>query len=157
MWDPPRPGLEPVSPALAGGLSTTAPPGKPLFLFILTKSLCLCETYSTTIHVFSDLRTLRFGRSWGSLITVKGLFLSRIQFNKDSLHPLPAILIEKNCFSVVLAFLVITVGPQVFHIRHPNWKQKFDKRYKDFKRSDWPWNIAKITKTSYVKTTLSSY
>ena len=30
MWDPPRPGLEPVSPALAGGLPTTAPPGKPL-------------------------------------------------------------------------------------------------------------------------------
>ena len=30
MWDLPRPGLEPVSPALAGGLSTTAPPGKPL-------------------------------------------------------------------------------------------------------------------------------
>ena len=28
-WDPPRPGLEPASPALAGGLSTTAPPGKP--------------------------------------------------------------------------------------------------------------------------------
>ena len=30
MWDPPRPGLESVSPALAGGFSTTAPPGKPL-------------------------------------------------------------------------------------------------------------------------------
>ena len=29
MWDPPRPGLEPVSPALAGRFSTTAPPGKP--------------------------------------------------------------------------------------------------------------------------------
>ena len=29
MWDPPRPGLEPVYPALAGRLSTTAPPGKP--------------------------------------------------------------------------------------------------------------------------------
>ena len=28
-WDLPRPGLEPVSPALAGRLSTTAPPGKP--------------------------------------------------------------------------------------------------------------------------------
>ena len=28
-WDPPRPGLEPVSPAPAGRLSTTAPPGKP--------------------------------------------------------------------------------------------------------------------------------
>ena len=30
MWDPPRPGLEPVSSASAGRLSTTAPPGKPL-------------------------------------------------------------------------------------------------------------------------------
>ena len=32
MWDPPRPGSEPVSPALAGRLSTTAPPGKPWVL-----------------------------------------------------------------------------------------------------------------------------
>ena len=29
MWDLPKPGLEPVSPALAGRFSTTAPPGKP--------------------------------------------------------------------------------------------------------------------------------
>ena len=29
MWDLPIPGLEPVSPALAGRFSTTAPPGKP--------------------------------------------------------------------------------------------------------------------------------
>ena len=34
MWDPPRPGLEPMSPALAGRLSTTAPPGKPPFFFL---------------------------------------------------------------------------------------------------------------------------
>ena len=33
MWDLPRPGLKPVSPALAGGFSTTAPPGKPGFAF----------------------------------------------------------------------------------------------------------------------------
>ena len=30
MWDLPRPGLEPVSPALAGGFLTTVPPGKPI-------------------------------------------------------------------------------------------------------------------------------
>ena len=30
MWDLHRPGLEPVSPALAGRFLTTAPPGKPL-------------------------------------------------------------------------------------------------------------------------------
>ena len=46
MWDPPRPGLEPVSPALAGRLSTTAPPGKPpVFVFkarrAWTFGLCL--------------------------------------------------------------------------------------------------------------------
>ena len=34
MWDLPRPGLEPVSPALAGRFSTTAPPGKPEHLFL---------------------------------------------------------------------------------------------------------------------------
>ena len=51
MWDPPRPGLEPVSPALAGGFSTTAPPGKPnrtllnslmFFLFPSTSVICGC-------------------------------------------------------------------------------------------------------------------
>ena len=35
MWDLPGPGLEPVSPALAGGFLTTAPPGKPSLLFNL--------------------------------------------------------------------------------------------------------------------------
>ena len=30
MWDLPRSGLEPVSPELADGFLTTAPPGKPL-------------------------------------------------------------------------------------------------------------------------------
>ena len=33
MWDLPRSGLEPVSPALAGRFSTTAPPGKPYLVF----------------------------------------------------------------------------------------------------------------------------
>ena len=32
MWDLPGPGLEPVSPALAGGFLSTVPPGKPNIL-----------------------------------------------------------------------------------------------------------------------------
>ena len=36
MWDLPRPGLEPVSPALAGGFLTTAPPGKTAFFFFFS-------------------------------------------------------------------------------------------------------------------------
>ena len=39
MWDLPRPGLEPVSPALAGRFSTAAPLGKPL-LHLKVETLC---------------------------------------------------------------------------------------------------------------------
>ena len=39
-WDLPRPGLEPVSPALAGRFSTTAPPGKsPTHLLLITLNI----------------------------------------------------------------------------------------------------------------------
>ena len=37
MWDLPRPGLEPVSPALAGRFSTTAPPAKPMCCSLIWK------------------------------------------------------------------------------------------------------------------------
>ena len=37
MWDLPRPGLEPVSPELAGRFSTTAPPGKPPDVFYIVQ------------------------------------------------------------------------------------------------------------------------
>ena len=43
MWDLPRPGIEPMSPALADGFLTTAPPGKSHFLkknFIYLFMLC---------------------------------------------------------------------------------------------------------------------
>ena len=39
MWDLPRPGPEPASPALAGRLPTTAPPGKPPVLLLRFLSL----------------------------------------------------------------------------------------------------------------------
>ena len=51
MWDLPRPGLEPVSPALAGRFSTTAPPGKP------------------SSNVF-DSFTCSFKKRWVTFITV---------------------------------------------------------------------------------------
>ena len=42
MWDLPRPGLEPMSPALAGRLSTTAPPGKPCLMFLTSYFTSFC-------------------------------------------------------------------------------------------------------------------
>ena len=46
MWDLPRPGFEPVSLALAGRFSTTAPPGKPSSCIFTT-----CESYDSSLKV----------------------------------------------------------------------------------------------------------
>ena len=43
MWDLPRPGLEPMSPALAGRFPTTAPPGKPLIVVLICISLIISD------------------------------------------------------------------------------------------------------------------
>ena len=59
MWDPPRPGFEPVSPALAGRLSTTAPPGKPLRGFLM--SLFNYINPAELIGIFSSLNVLKKG------------------------------------------------------------------------------------------------
>ena len=51
MWDLPRPGLEPVSPALAGRFSTTAPLGKPcrcIFDVFVGKEV-ISRSYSSAI------------------------------------------------------------------------------------------------------------
>ena len=51
MWDPPRPGLEPVSPAPAGRLPTTAPPGKPpdelflIYIFCIENKTEICKYF----------------------------------------------------------------------------------------------------------------
>ena len=58
MWDPPRPGLEPASPALAGRFSTTVPPGKPCMFLYFTIFFDTCwndmqtfkSLYSVKIH-----------------------------------------------------------------------------------------------------------
>ena len=46
MWDLPRPGHEPMSPASAGGLSTTVPPGKPYTALFFIK---LHQVYKPTL------------------------------------------------------------------------------------------------------------
>ena len=53
MWDLPRSGLEPVSPALAGRLSTTAPPGKPqtyLNIYFISSSIFMRKNIENDHH-----------------------------------------------------------------------------------------------------------
>ena len=63
MWDLPRPGLEPVSPALAGRFSTTAPPGKPPsfndYEQCCCKHQCACFSVNMSIHFYCVHRCLK--------------------------------------------------------------------------------------------------
>ena len=45
MWDLLGPGLEPVSPALAGRFLTTVPPGKPIYSFKIWLLYLTCLTF----------------------------------------------------------------------------------------------------------------
>ena len=51
MWDPPRLGLEPVSPALVGRTSTTAPSGKPSVNLLLSSFVFIFGVVSATYKV----------------------------------------------------------------------------------------------------------
>ena len=56
MWDLPGPGLEPVSPALAGGFLTIAPPGKSKSVtfrqqsFSVNKAAIVIKGHAVTTH-----------------------------------------------------------------------------------------------------------
>ena len=76
MWDLPRPGLEPVSPALAGGFSTTAPPGKPLATFYL-----YVQSHQI-FHPFVNKKRKIFGKSWRFL--EKKQYISDLKYLRES-------------------------------------------------------------------------
>ena len=54
MWDLPGPGLEPVSPALAGRFLTTVPPGKPVACSFIAES-----SISSRVYPFSSSWTAK--------------------------------------------------------------------------------------------------
>ena len=70
MWDPPRPGLEPVSPASAGRLPTTAPPGKPPVIF---KSPPLYNMLEALLH-YNPLNVVLLARGKYDCLYLHRLF-----------------------------------------------------------------------------------
>ena len=76
MWDLPRPGLKPVSPALAGRLSTTAPPGKPIFFIFCSFVLSCFHHLTGFIYLFIYL----FFRIYYLFIGCVGSLLLRTGF-----------------------------------------------------------------------------
>ena len=100
MWDLPRPGLEPVSPALAGRFSTTAPPGKPYSWDILQMALP-----QTLLYMFFDSKLYIF--LLGMYLGVQYLWSYLFKTTKE--------------FSKVVAPIYIPSLLPIFHIVFSVW------------------------------------
>ena len=74
MWDPPRPGPEPVCPALAGRFSTTAPPGKPCKTIFKLKGWVMRMIYIFVPNSFSSYRGIGawFSVMIRKMVSIKG-------------------------------------------------------------------------------------
>ena len=64
MWDLPGPGLEPVSPALAGGFLTTVPPGKSRYNVFKKPLLSLSHVF---VFILYGIYTFSFLCFWINL------------------------------------------------------------------------------------------
>ena len=87
-WDLPGPGLEPVSPVLAGGFLTTAPPGKPHLFRSLQNSLngknfnpledCkrhLEQFFAQKDKKFWEDRIMKLPEKWQKVVKQKGEYV----------------------------------------------------------------------------------
>ena len=89
MWDLPGPGLEPTSPALAGGFLTTAAPGKPHVSTFLWE------------HLFSFLLDIYLGiELLGYLITIVNILATPRPFSKANTFFPPAVHDDTSDFSI---------------------------------------------------------
>ena len=95
MWDLPRPGLEPVSPALAGRFSTTAPPGKPQhipFQWQLSPELLASPyLYKNKIYILKHSRKpqshSRIHTPWNARFIIMSLFVLGINSAESAVTP----------------------------------------------------------------------
>ena len=80
MWDFPRPGLEPLSPALAGRFSTTVPPGKPRTLFDINHSNIFLDPSPRVMEIKTKIN------KW-NLIKLKSFCTTKETINKTKRQP----------------------------------------------------------------------
>ena len=151
MWDLPRPGLEPVSPALAGRFSTTAPPGKPhavIFckgsLFdIIWKVIEENKKYSFIYQIFYWISYCQFlfhilGISLLLIFTYscKTLQLINVPNEEENLHPeefiIQKVKPQRNChFENIRIFpiLVLSSFDFLWQVRYGRVIWKFEGTY----------------------------
>ena len=108
--DPPRPGPEPVSPALAGRFPTTAPPGKPLNL-VLSNLAASFDTFDHTCFL-EHINFLAFSISHTiSFPPVNSILLPCSFSSPRSLK----IGVTLSSFLITLTHLVFSFNPMVLN------------------------------------------
>ena len=122
MWDLPRPGLEPVSPALAGRFSTTAPPGKPpsreflISFFVLFFIVCLFFSSSRSLFNVSYIFSVLFPRFWIIFTTITlNSFSGRLPISSSFVRSggfLP-------CFFICCIFLCLLILLYLLYLASP--------------------------------------
>ena len=134
MWDLPRPGLEPVSPALAGRFSTTAPPGKPLHSFfmlnfwtpvcIFTSSAYLNQTHCISVDQWATWsRWLSYWPAQSSPCLSIGLhqfFHSPLWNSHSSVGEFPSVG-PRVVLSYFLVFVQVSPWSTLHHLCYPTW------------------------------------
>ena len=98
MWDLPRPGLEPVFPALAGRFSTTAPPAKP---YVLSSNQGFYSTHCLSISSFL------FSASWSSTYKPAEFSLTQKRKKTKTISLLPHWSFLLNLLYWLLGLLVV--------------------------------------------------
>ena len=98
MWDLPRPGLEPMSPALAGRFSTTTPPGKPNTYFLLHTH----HEQGTALGIYMKCLNSHYSPTW------KRLLFAFYKMIKGHLSKLQSKQVDQKVENSLLNFALIT-------------------------------------------------
>ena len=120
MWDLPGLGIEPMSPPLAGGFLTTAPPGKSLNCILkMVKIVKICYVYFTTVKIKEiplKNEDLSLGQQWD---VGKGWWTPLVSLSPDD--TIPYNYMTGYCFlSVPMdSYLVCILPPNIHKATSP--------------------------------------
>ena len=110
MWDLPQLGIEPVSPALAGGFFTIEPPGKPSETIGLVKKFI--QTFSPLLY----LQKQKVEPSWitgPNLLTLNVTYCMQINFFLFYLSSVSGYILDVNSMKAKVCLMTLSPLPTI--------------------------------------------
>ena len=111
MWDLPGPGLKPVSPGLAGGFLTTAPPGKPRVAFL--KCIQCSPFFIRCQIILAQMAGQGLRQSWHLPLRLLDLFscCPYILFSLSQTAPASSLFLLAACWVSLVLYLLLGKVP----------------------------------------------